>query len=108
MFCCKCGTDLPDTTKFCGECGTATGHGWRPAGTLPVERLSRPRYDKKIAGVCAGFARYLNVDVTLVRVVWLILTFWPIPISGVLAYIIAWMVIPRDPLALPEPVQSRA
>jgi len=29
-------------------------------------------YDKKIAGVCAGFARYFEVDVTLMRVLWLI------------------------------------
>jgi phage shock protein C len=62
-------------------------------------------YDKKIAGVCAGFARYFGVDVTLVRVLWLVLVFWPIPI-GLIAYVVAWIVMPRDPLQLPAPSNS--
>jgi phage shock protein PspC (stress-responsive transcriptional regulator) len=48
----------------------------------------------KIAGVCAGFARYLEVDVILVRVLWL-----AIAISngvGFLAYIAAWFIMPSD------------
>ena len=59
-------------------------------------------HEKKVAGVCAGFARYFGVDVTLVRIIWLVLIFWPVPI-GVVAYLIAWIVMPRDPLGLPEP-----
>jgi phage shock protein C len=51
-------------------------------------------YDKSIAGVCAGFARYLNVDVTVVRIVWLSMAIflgW-----GFIAYIIAWIIMPKD------------
>ena len=61
----------------------------------PVKRLSRPMNDKKIAGVCAGFARYLNLDVTLVRIIWLIvaLAFG----TGFLAYLVAWIAMPADP-----------
>jgi phage shock protein PspC (stress-responsive transcriptional regulator) len=50
--------------------------------------------NKKIAGVCAGFARYFDVDVTLMRVLWL-----GIAICtgvGFLAYLIAWMLMPAD------------
>ncbi len=50
--------------------------------------------NKKIAGVCAGFARYLDVDVTLVRVLWL-----AIAITtgvGFLAYPAAWLIMPSD------------
>ena len=46
------------------------------------------------------FARYFDVDVVLVRILWLLLIFWPIPI-GLIGYIIAWIVMPRDPLPIP-------
>jgi phage shock protein C len=50
-----------------------------------------------LAGVCAGIARYLDLDVTLVRIVWLIMVFYP-PAPGVLAYLICWILMPLDPL----------
>lgn len=103
MYCCKCGIQLDGAANFCLNCGAATGKGQFRPGVRNI-RLSRPVYDKKIAGVCAGFARYLDVDVTVVRVVWILLAVWPIPFSAVLAYFVAWIVMPRDPLALPEPV----
>jgi len=56
--------------------------------------LARILYDKKIAGVCAGFARYFDVDVTLMRVIWLILAFGTG--VGFVAYIVAWIVLPKD------------
>lgn len=55
----------------------------------------RSRTDEKIAGVCGGFAEYLEVDVTLVRLVWLAALFlggW-----GFIAYIVAWIVMPLEP-----------
>ena len=61
--------------------------------------------DKKIAGVCAGFARYFGMDVTLVRIIAIVLIFWPVPI-GLVGYIVAWIVMPRDPLPLPAASQS--
>jgi phage shock protein PspC (stress-responsive transcriptional regulator) len=51
-------------------------------------------YDKKIAGVCAGFARYLDMDVTLLRVLWLIIAFTTG--VGFVAYVIAWICMPRE------------
>jgi phage shock protein C len=58
--------------------------------------LSRPTREGKIAGVCAGFARYFGLDVTLVRILWLVLSVWPLPVFGVVAYIVAWIVMPKD------------
>jgi phage shock protein C len=58
--------------------------------------LSRPVRDAKIAGVCAGFAKHFGLDVTLVRIIWLILSVWPLPFFGVIAYIVAWIVMPKD------------
>jgi phage shock protein PspC (stress-responsive transcriptional regulator) len=57
--------------------------------------------EAKIGGVCAGFARYFGVDVTLVRVLWLALTIFPVPCFGAIAYIVCWIVMPKDTSPLP-------
>ena len=54
--------------------------------------------EAKIAGVCAGFARYFGLDVTLVRVLWVVLTVFPVPFFGLVSYIVAWIVMPKDPV----------
>lgn len=46
-----------------------------------------------IAGVCAGFAEYLDVDPTVVRVVYILLIFFAG--VGVLLYLILWLIIPK-------------
>ncbi len=95
MFCTRCGTDLRDQDNFCSNCGGMTGRG--APQPRPEARLSRPMSEAKIAGVCAGFARYSGLDVTLVRVLWVVLTLCP-PCPGLIAYIVAWIVMPKDPV----------
>lgn len=68
----------------------------------PVEQLSRrvarPHSDRKIGGVCAGLARYFDLDVTAVRLIWVVLSIYPgAIILGVIAYAIAWFIIPAEP-----------
>ena len=58
------------------------------------KRLTRDVKNKKIAGVCAGIANYFDLDPTLVRVIWIL--FVCVGGAGVLAYLIAWAVIPED------------
>jgi phage shock protein C len=102
MFCTKCGSELRERDRFCAECATPTAR----LPLVPINRearLSRARKGK-IAGVCAGLARYLQVDVTVVRIIAVILLFWPVPFVATIAYVIAWMVMPQDPVALPEPM----
>ena len=98
MYCTKCGTKLEEQHKFCCECGTFTGQAPKAART---ERLSRMTQDAKLGGVCAGFARYFGVDVTLVRVLWLVFTIWPLPLFGIVSYIVAWIVMPKDTATAP-------
>lgn len=64
-------------------------------------QLTRPRYPRMIAGVCAGFALHYGWDLSLVRVV----TALAIVLTGVglFAYLAAWIIIPEAPYALPEP-----
>lgn len=94
MFCTCCGVTLQENDRFCSQCGNATALGKlrRPE---PL-RLTRDMANKKLAGVCAGFARYLDADVTLVRVIWLILAFCTGGL-GFLAYLAAWIVMPKKP-----------
>ena len=61
---------------------------------MSAPRLYRGR-DKKIAGVCSGIAEYFGWDPTVVRLAWVI--FMMVGGSGVLAYIIAMVVMPERP-----------
>ncbi len=103
MYCCRCGVELPERAKYCMDCGAASS---RAEPSAARRRLIRPRGNVKVAGVCAAFAEYFEVDVTVIRVLWLVLCIWPVPMFGVLAYFIAWFAIPReDLLAPPRPAQ---
>ena len=66
-----------------------------PASSMaPPKRLRRVMADKKIAGVCAGFAEYFDMDVTLVRLIWVGLVLLP-PAPGLIIYIVAWAILPK-------------
>mgnify|MGYP005854506953 CR=1 FL=1 len=56
-------------------------------------RLYRSRQNRMIAGVAGGLAEYFGVDVSLVRLIWVLAVLWGG--SGLLAYIIAWIIIPE-------------
>jgi len=61
-----------------------------------VRRLYRSRTDRKIAGICGGLAKYFDIDPVIVRLAWVLLFF--LGGSGIFLYIIAWIVIPLEPL----------
>jgi phage shock protein C len=104
MYCTSCGRELQEASKYCSQCGSPAGPQIPP---VVRERLVRVRAEKKVAGVCAGFARYLGVDVTLVRIVWLVLTLAGAGV-GLIAYIVAWIVMPwDDQVALSSPDANR-
>lgn len=63
--------------------------------------LRRSTTDKQIAGVCGGLAEYFQVDATVVRLLWVILSiFCGAVIGGIIAYALAWIIIPRSPDAV--------
>jgi len=69
------------------------------ASAAPQPRLVRSRIDRRIAGVCGGLAEYFDVDPTIVRVSWVILSIVAgAVVFGVIAYLIAWFIIPPAPL----------
>ncbi len=58
-----------------------------------VKKVYRSKTDKKLAGVCGGIAEYFNIDSTLVRLVFVLLSM--VGGMGVLGYLICMIVIPE-------------
>jgi len=99
MYCNYCGKVIQDDANVCAYCGIRVG------ASLARRRLVRPRLGRKIAGVCLGFSEYFDIDVTLVRVVWLITLL--MTGFGLIPYIVAWIVMPEEPLFVSAPVGAR-
>jgi len=90
--CGRCRSEIIEGAQYCPSCGARQG-GARPWSS---RRLTRARDEGKIAGVCAGVADYLDVDVTVVRTAWLVFSIVPgAVIGGILAYLVAWIMMPE-------------
>ena len=63
---------------------------------METKRVYRSRTDRMLGGVCGGLGKYLGLDPVLLRVVWAISFF--VAGAGFLAYILAWIIIPEEPL----------
>ena len=86
--CHRCLREVPAGVRFCPACGARV--------TGAPRRLRRRRDIEKIAGVCAGLAEYFDVDPTLMRVVYLVATFFTGVLPGIVLYLILTLVIPTD------------
>jgi phage shock protein C len=90
MYCNYCGKVIQDDANVCAYCGKSV------AAVVARRKLIRPRHGRKIAGVCAGFAEYFDLDVNLIRVLWLAGSIPMLPFF-VIAYIAAWIIVPEVP-----------
>lgn len=91
MYCNHCGVEVAESSNYCSACGA----GLRPRTVH--KQLTLSASDKKLAGVCGGLAEYLDVDPTVVRLVWVALSVVPGGfVGGALAYGLAWIIIPRE------------
>jgi len=59
-----------------------------------MKKLYRSKNNKIIAGVCGGIGEYFSIDPTIIRLLWLLIS---ITGGGLVAYIIAWIIIPKEP-----------
>ncbi len=63
-----------------------------------MSRIYRDRFDKKVAGVCGGLAQYFKLDASIIRLIWVLLTFF----SGgifIIIYLLCWLLFPLGPKA---------
>ena len=58
------------------------------------KRLTRVDEGRMIAGVCAGLGRYLGIDTTIVRIIFVLLALFAM--GGVLLYLILWLIMPME------------
>lgn len=98
MYCNYCGKVIQEDARLCAYCGKRVG------GNEGRMRLLRPREGRKIAGVCMAFAEYFDIDVTLVRLMWVVALFF-LPF-GLISYIVAWIVIPEEPEMIRVPATA--
>jgi phage shock protein C len=71
------------------------------------KNLYRSLTDRMFAGVCAGLAQYMNMDPTVIRLIFVLLFFVTGP-GILLAYFIMMIVVPNEPASLPQPPQPQA
>lgn len=65
-----------------------------------TKRLYRARSNRMLGGVCAGLGEYLNIDPTVIRIIFVILTF--LYGASLLVYLIMWILVPEAPQSAVE------
>ncbi len=101
MYCNQCGKAIPDDARVCAYCGARIG----VAGFK--KELVRPRNNRRIAGVCAGLAEYLGLDITLMRLLWAIISVMTGIFPGLIAYLVAWVIMPESNETMPVPATQQ-
>jgi phage shock protein C len=95
MYCNACGKVIAEDGRFCSHCGNVVGIPPAP------KKLMRSRFDRKVGGVCAGLAQYLDLDVSLVRILWFFVVLVSGIFPGIVAYVLAWIIVPEESMLLP-------
>ena len=60
-----------------------------------MNRLYRSKKERMLGGVCGGLGEFLDVDPTVIRLVWVVVTVFSMGI-GIFAYLLAWIIIPEE------------
>jgi len=109
IFCAQCGKESATDARFCSACGrplTPEAAAYAPAAgsvfsTSAFRTLVRPRQGRKISGVCQGLANHYAWDVTVVRIVMVLLAVLAFPI-GLIVYCAIALIAPEEALTLPS------
>ena len=64
------------------------------------KKLYRSKKEKILGGVCSGIGEYLDADPTIIRLAWILLTLLSLGV-GIIAYLIAWIIIPEGKNSAP-------
>lgn len=85
--CRACGREIPEGSTYCNFCGTPQRLGFR--------KLFRSSTERQLLGVCGGFAEYWEVDPTLVRAGYAVLTFISGILPGIILYFVLALIMPK-------------
>ncbi|MCS7182582.1 MAG: PspC domain-containing protein [Thermoanaerobaculum sp.] len=85
--CVSCGRELAEGSLYCNTCGAAQN--------LPYRKLYRSTAQRQLLGVCGGFAEYWELDPTVIRVLYVVLTFFSGILPGVVLYLILALIMPK-------------
>lgn len=88
---------------------TTPDAGFSPSPTTAPaapKRLYRSRDNRMLAGVCGGLGAYLGIDPTLVRILAVASLFLPGP--QLIAYLVAWIIVPEEPAVPTAPAPTTA
>ena len=100
MYCNYCGKCIQDDARLCAYCGRVV------LGARAYKRLERPR-DRRFGGVCAAFGNYFDIDVAVMRILWILAVILTVPLA-IIAYFVAWIVIPEEPAYMMVPAGNTA
>lgn len=62
-----------------------------------MKKIYRSRTNRQISGVCGGIAEFFNIDPTIIRLVWALVSIFSAAVPGVLIYFVCALVIPEEP-----------
>ncbi|MCQ2111914.1 MAG: PspC domain-containing protein [Bacteroidaceae bacterium] len=65
---------------------------------MSEKKFTRSMTDKMICGVCSGMAKYFDLDVTLVRLIFVLVTLFMAGLPGIIFYIVCAFIVPEEPL----------
>lgn len=71
------------------------------ASPAPPKKLRRDKGHALLGGVCAGIARYFDLDIALVRVAYVLISIFT-AFAGILVYVVLWIIIPAKPAPSPR------
>jgi len=107
MICSNCQREIANYSNYCYFCGSRQQRAANSA--VAPRRLQRSLVDCKVGGVCGGIAEYLDVDSTIVRLVWVVGTVCTAIVFGCVAYLAAWLIMPEGPMPMPvQPITPPA
>jgi phage shock protein PspC (stress-responsive transcriptional regulator) len=66
-----------------------------------MKRLYRSKKERMLGGICGGLGEHLDVDPTVIRLLWVVITLISLG-TGILVYLIAWVIIPDEDTAGPD------